>query len=192
MQDTEQKAKRAKRRDADERRTALIDAATACFRESGYLVPLEEIAARAHVGRGTLYRNFKDRLALALAVFDRQVDALEGVLDPSTSLEDALAELLRRGALGSALFARLAAEMPIGADNVAAFEAIGARSLRVIAPMVERARATGLLAPDMEPGDVLIAARMVSGLLRQHMSAEEVDAQIALGLRMVMNGLRPR
>lgn len=191
MQDADHKS-RAMRRDARERRDALIEAATHCFGEFGYLVPLEDIARRAGVGRGTLYRNFPDRMALALAVFDRQVDALEQNLDPAMTLESALALLLRQGALGSALFARLVAEMPMTADNIAALGQIGDRTRRIIAPVAERARAEGLLAADVQPDDVLVAARMVSGVIRQHMDAEEKEAQIKRGLRMVMNGLRPR
>ncbi|WP_431312381.1 TetR/AcrR family transcriptional regulator [Sphingomonas natans] len=49
--------------DAAARREVLIDAGAHCFAEGGYLVPLGEIAARAGVERGTLYRNFRDRLS---------------------------------------------------------------------------------------------------------------------------------
>ena len=52
------------RSDARERREALLTAGEQCFREQGFTVPLEQIADRAGVGRGTLYRNFKDAVTL--------------------------------------------------------------------------------------------------------------------------------
>lgn len=179
------------RRDAERRRDALIDAAAACFRDKGYLVPLEEIAARAGVGRGTLYRNFKDRMALVLAVFDRMVDEkqLSGTGAP---LEAVLAALIRKGALGSALFNRLAADMPLDDRNMAAFREIGERTVRKLEPFVAEARAAGLVGADTDAEKVVLATRMVSALLLPHMSDDEVAAEIERGLAVIMNGLRPR
>jgi len=182
---------RAMRRDARERREALIAAAEACFRESGYLVPLERVAARAGVGRGTLYRNFKDRMALALAVFEREAGLAEDI-DPALPLEEALETVIRRGALGSALFNRLAVDMPMAPEDVAAFKTIKERALGILAPVVERAKRGGLLASSVEASDVLIAARMVSGLILQHMNPDQIGDEVTVGVRLVMDGLRAR
>ena len=191
MSDAAQPGTRIMRRDARERREALIAAAEACFRESGYLVPLEQVAARAGVGRGTLYRNFKDRMALAIAVFEREAELAEDI-DPSLPLEQALETVLRRGALGSALFNRLAVDMPMAPEDVAAFKTIKERALSILAPVVERAKRGGLLDPNVEAADVLIAARMVSGLMLQHMNPDQVGDEVTIGVRLVMDGLRSR
>ncbi|WP_209560038.1 TetR/AcrR family transcriptional regulator [Frigoribacterium sp. PvP032] len=54
---------------------ALLDAAAAVFVESGVDAPVREIAARAGVGVGTVYRHFPTRPALVVAVYRHQVEA---------------------------------------------------------------------------------------------------------------------
>ena len=61
------------RADARQNRARLISAATAAFAEKGADAPLEDIARRAGVGIGTLYRHFPSRLDLQAAVFRTQV-----------------------------------------------------------------------------------------------------------------------
>lgn len=181
---------RPRRSDAMRHREALIRAATDCFEEQGYLVPLEQIADRAGVGRATLYRNFGDRMALALAVFERKGAEAEASLDPALSVEEALLALIQHGARSSALFNRLAAEMPLDAANVAALQRIGEQTACRIEPVVDRARAAGMLRPEIDATRIILAARMVSGLLLPHMSEAQIKQQIAEAMPIVMNGLR--
>jgi AcrR family transcriptional regulator len=54
---------------------ALIDAAAAVFLTSGVQTPLRDIAARAGVGVGTIYRHFPTRANLIVAVCRREVEA---------------------------------------------------------------------------------------------------------------------
>ena len=61
------------RADARQNHARLISAATAAFAEKGADAPLEDIARRAGVGIGTLYRHFPNRLDLQAAVFRTQV-----------------------------------------------------------------------------------------------------------------------
>ena len=61
------------RADARQNHALLITAATAAFTEKGADAPLEDIARRAGVGIGTLYRHFPSRLDLQAAVFRTQV-----------------------------------------------------------------------------------------------------------------------
>lgn len=62
---------------ADARRSldALLGAAKAVFATSGVDAPVREIAERAGVGLGTLYRHFPQRSDLIAAVFRREIDA---------------------------------------------------------------------------------------------------------------------
>jgi len=66
---------RPKRADALRNQQALLDAAAAVFVSSGVDAPVREIAARAGVGMGTIYRHFPTRAELVVAVFRHQVDA---------------------------------------------------------------------------------------------------------------------
>jgi AcrR family transcriptional regulator len=69
----------ASRRRADARRNerALLDAAAAVFVTSGVEAPVRDIAARAGVGVGTVYRHFPTRADLVVAVYRHQVEACE-------------------------------------------------------------------------------------------------------------------
>jgi AcrR family transcriptional regulator len=84
---------RKPRADSARNRQLLIDAAKAGFAEVGLNVSLEEIARRAGVGIGTLYRHFPSREAVVEAVYIREVE----------QLVDAVPQLLENSAAGEAL-----------------------------------------------------------------------------------------
>ena len=69
------------RADARRSRAKLLEAATAAFAEHGADAPLEDIARRAGVGIGTLYRHFPTRTDLQAAVYRSQVDAVCAAAD---------------------------------------------------------------------------------------------------------------
>ncbi|MFE7857324.1 TetR/AcrR family transcriptional regulator [Streptomyces sp. NPDC057403] len=64
-----------RRPDAAQNRTRIVEAARAALAESHH-VHLNEIAKRAGVGQGTLYRNFPNREALLAEVYRRDVEEL--------------------------------------------------------------------------------------------------------------------
>src|SRR3712207_9272892 len=64
-----------KRADARRNEKTLLDAAAAAFIAAGVEVPVREIAARAGVGVGTIYRHFPTRADLIVAVYRHQVEA---------------------------------------------------------------------------------------------------------------------
>ena len=66
---------RFKRVDARRNEQSLLDAAAAVFVTSGVDAPVREIAAKAGVGMGTIYRHFPTRADLVVAVFRHQIDA---------------------------------------------------------------------------------------------------------------------
>src|SRR6266568_8960307 len=99
MQARQAGAARPVRADAQRNYQRLLAAASAAFIEHGADdVSLEEIARRARVGIGTLYRHFPTRQALLEAVYRDQVEALRAqtaeLLD-SAPADEALAAWLR-------------------------------------------------------------------------------------------------
>ena len=66
---------RSKRADALRNEKALLVAAAAVFVTSGVDAPIREIATRAGVGIGTIYRHFPTRADLVVAVYRHQVEA---------------------------------------------------------------------------------------------------------------------
>jgi len=185
-------AARPLRRDAQARRDALIAAARLCFARAGYFVPLEDIADAAGVGRGTFYRNFKDRMALALAVFEQEVERMRARLDPALPLDEALIQVVLDGAETATLFARLALDMPRDGADRAAFDGLRQRLERLFEPIAARAHRDGTLAPELGARDLVLAMRMLSGLLLKHNNAAERREQVDDALRLLLAGLRPR
>ena len=72
---------RRRRSDAVRNSEAVIEAAKAAFAESGVDAPMRDIAARAGVGVGTIYRNYPLRSDLIIAVFRRELDATAAEAD---------------------------------------------------------------------------------------------------------------
>jgi AcrR family transcriptional regulator len=68
-------ATRPKRADARRNEKTLLDAAAAIFVTSGVDAPVRDIAAKAGVGTGTIYRHFPTRADLIIAVYRHQVEA---------------------------------------------------------------------------------------------------------------------
>ena len=98
MSQTDTQLQRTQRADARANRDKLVAAARALFTEKGTSAPLEEVAGRAGVGIGTLYRHFPTRHALLEAVY---VDEVEAMARAATELEelppwDALSEWLHQ------------------------------------------------------------------------------------------------
>jgi AcrR family transcriptional regulator len=84
---------RAKRVDAQRNLRSLLDAAMEVFAQSGVDAPVREIAERAGVGVGTVYRHFPQRADLIVAVMKSQIDACA----------DAAAEFAEQNEPGEAL-----------------------------------------------------------------------------------------
>jgi AcrR family transcriptional regulator len=68
-------AEPARRADAQRNMETLLKAALAVFAKSGVDAPVREIAEKAGVGVGTVYRHFPQRTDLIIAVFRKEVDA---------------------------------------------------------------------------------------------------------------------
>ncbi|MEU5720165.1 helix-turn-helix domain-containing protein [Streptomyces sp. NPDC020403] len=66
---------KSKRADARRNEETLLDAAAAVFVEVGVEAPVRDIAARAGVGMGTIYRHFPTRADLIVAVYRHQIEA---------------------------------------------------------------------------------------------------------------------
>src|SRR5689334_24275830 len=95
---TQPGVRRPQRADARRNFDALIAAARDAFAADGAGASLEDIARRAGVGIGTLYRNFPTRDALVEAVYVEEVEAVVRAAEDAASLEpwEAVQAWLRR------------------------------------------------------------------------------------------------
>lgn len=89
------------RKDAKEHRRMLIAAADDVLAIEGYRAPLEAVLYKARVGRGTLYRNFKDRESIVVAVLENVLQKLTNFYienrESPTLLRDFMAIRARMG-----------------------------------------------------------------------------------------------
>src|SRR4051794_37030188 len=69
------------RTDAQRNRDRIVAAAREAFAEEGLDVGVEQIARRAGVGMGTLYRRFPTKESLVQAIFEQRIDDLEPVIE---------------------------------------------------------------------------------------------------------------
>lgn len=142
--------------------TAILDAARLLFAERGLHVPLSAIAREAGVGQGVLYRHFPNRLDLAFAVFDENLDELETLAaEPSP---DALRRVWRRLVemmVDSNAFVELAIE---GSRQTSAWP--GAHRLPALfAAALDRAQRSGTADAALTVDDLLLAQRMIYGVV---------------------------
>jgi AcrR family transcriptional regulator len=177
------------RADARRNRDQLIAAARQVFTERGAQASLEEIARRAEVGVGTLYRHFPTRQALVEAVYVEEVEALcRSASDhPDASSWDALVHWFNRFVDYVATKKALVEEMmaTIGQD-APVFRTCHDAIFNAGQPLLERAKQDGVVRPDVEFIDVI---RMVSGVTMIR-NADPQDVRRVLA--MALDGLRYR
>ncbi|NYD40350.1 TetR family transcriptional regulator [Nocardioides panaciterrulae] len=82
------------RADAKRNRDRIVDVAREVFREKGYDAPLDEVARRAGVGAGTLYRHFPTRDALLDAIMQSWVDRVNEATEKTLAFEGSDRDLL--------------------------------------------------------------------------------------------------
>jgi AcrR family transcriptional regulator len=82
------------RADARRNRDRIVEVAREVFREQGYDASLDEVAKRAGVGPGTLYRHFPNRDALLDAIMQSWVDRVNEAADKALTHEGSARDLL--------------------------------------------------------------------------------------------------
>lgn len=177
------------RTDARRSLDALLQAAKEVFAASGVDAPVREIAAKAGVGVGTVYRHFPQRSDLIAAVFRREIDACAdaaGTLAEQNDPFAALAQWMQRFAAFFATKRGLAGALHSGD---AAFEALPAHFDRRLRPalhsLLASAAAAGQIRADVAADELLGAvARLCSSSRDEDRGqAERMVALLADGLR---------
>ncbi len=145
------------RRDAQANRDRIVAAARAAFATDGIEVSVEEIARRAAVGMGTLYRHFPTKEDLVDAVLEETFDQIVGAAEQALTEEDAW-----RGLCGfleqffglhvkNRVLKDMLATQAHGRDRA---DAMRARMRPLIRRLVERAQEQGALRADFAPEDM--------------------------------------
>jgi AcrR family transcriptional regulator len=145
------------RRDAQANRDRIVAAARAAFATDGIEVSVEEIARRAAVGMGTLYRHFPTKEELVDAVLEETFDQIVGAAEQALTEEDAWRGLCGFFEQFFALHVRnrvlkdMLATQAHGRDRA---DAMRARMRPLIRRLVKRAQEQGALRADFAPEDM--------------------------------------
>ena len=149
------------RADAQRNMDALLEAALAVFATSGVDAPVREIAEKAGVGIGTVYRHFPQRADLVAAVFRHEIDACADaapILAAECEPFDALANWMQRYAAFIAAKRGLAPALHSGNP---AYEPLRAQFEQRVRPalrtLLKSAVAAGEVRTDVDADDILSA-----------------------------------
>lgn len=177
------------RKDAADRRRALLTAAREVFAEDGIDAPLDRIAERAGVGRATLYRNFPGRTEIALAVLLDDVadlgerfarpEAPEAFLDFITALSD---RLTRNSALGGVVRAAPSPDLLVP---------LRAALVEAAAPALRVSRDAGVVRADLTLEDIRVLSAMLGAGLH-NAAPRERNAIARRTLELVLDAVRGR
>jgi AcrR family transcriptional regulator len=187
--DPRDRADRRVRADAQRNLDALLQAAKAVFATSGVDAPVREIAEKAGLGIGTVYRHFPQRSDLIAAVFRREIDACAAeapILAAEYAPFEALARWMQRYAAFIATKRGLATALHSGNP---AFDPLPAYFQQRLQPafraLLDSAAAAGEVRADVDPEDLLgaVASLCMSAHNDGPGRAERMVALLVDGLR---------
>jgi AcrR family transcriptional regulator len=153
------------RRDAERNRLRILEAAREVFADRGFDASLDQIAAHAGVGVGTVYRRFPDKDTLIDALFEDRIGEVAAAgqraltaSDPWQGLVDFLQQtnalLARDRGLKQALLSRGAHRTEHAREKI----------VPIATELVARAQQAGTLRADLDPLDLPIIQLMVSAI----------------------------
>jgi AcrR family transcriptional regulator len=152
----------ALRADAQKNRELILSAAEALFLEKGAGVSLEEVARRAGVGIGTLYRRFPTREALLAATSNDRFLALaensrarDPERTPGEAIRAYLEELARNTSIYQSLAASLGTVIQCGTPGCNAITAEGHR-------LLQRGQEEGSIRSDVTYDDLIYVVSAIS------------------------------
>jgi AcrR family transcriptional regulator len=180
------------RRDAERNRQRILRAAALEFSERGLEVTLDDVARRAGVGVGTVYRRFPDKEALVHVLFQDSIDALVAVAKEACEAPDPWAALVSfltytTAALAGDLGLRqLMMFATYGGDRVG----YAREQMRpVVNELVTRAQEAGCLRADFAATDVPMITFTLASVSQY---ASPVQPRLwERYLTMIIDGLRP-
>jgi AcrR family transcriptional regulator len=178
-----------KRADARRNYDKVLAAAREAFAEGGESTALEEIARRAGVGIGTLYRHFPNRQALLEAVYVGEVEEMcrsaaeLGGMDPWQALnawfERFIAYIGTKRALAAELLNYLDQDAPL-------FQLCRGSLFEAGEPLLTRAQEAGVVRSDVTIGEVI---QMMVGISKIPAGDPQQTERI---MRVALDGLRYR
>lgn len=190
---TSKAAERPLRRDAQANRERIVAAARSAFAADGVDVPVEEIARRAGVGMGTLYRHFPAKEDLIDAVLEDAFAAFVNAAEQALGEDDAWAGF--RGFF-ERVFAlhvenrALKDMIATRAHGLGRAETMRRRLRPLLRRLVERAHDQGALRTDFTPEDMPLVFWTCGRVIEA--TAEVAPDLWRRYLGLLLDGLRAR
>jgi AcrR family transcriptional regulator len=155
------------RADAEDNRERILRSARELFAREGLAVPMRQIARHAGVGPATLYRRFPTKEALATAAVAEQVRACETIVEEGLAAADpwqgfclVIERICGLHVRNRGFTDAFLATYPDAVDSSASREL----TLKSVAKLARRAKASGQLRRDFELGDLVIMLTAHRGL----------------------------
>jgi len=175
------------RADAERNRQRILVAAEELFLERGATVSLDEVAKRAKVGAGTLYRRFPTREALLAATSDERFTSVaeaSRARDTDYKPEEALCQFLEELALNTSVYQSLAASLGTviqhGTPGCNAITEEGNR-------LLQRAKEAGVVRKDIRFDDIVCVVSAIAIAVEKD---SEPAPRVAHLVDVLFNGLR--
>jgi AcrR family transcriptional regulator len=182
------------RADAARNRARVLDAARSAFAESGLDVGVEEIARRAGVGKGTLYRRFPTKEALVRAIFEDILGAMERIATEALAVEDPAEAFTHYLTAAAHMQAENQGFLDVVSHRMGSSALTAAqrgRSVELAAQVLTRAQAAGAVRSDLVPEDVWLILRMVGTTTRPAPDGSSMAEHWPRYLGLVLDALRP-
>lgn len=188
-------AVRPLRADARRNRERVLQAAVAVFAEQGADASVAEIARRAGVGAGTLFRHFPTKHALLLATLELGFDDVQDAIARAATMNDAWEGLVHVLTVCAEIQARDRAFLESVGPELFREPSLQRRNnerMEHLSALLQRARAAGAVRDDLRAEDVPFLLSAVGGATGKcHAGAETSPDLWRRYLGIVLDGMRP-
>ncbi len=178
------------RRDAARNRELILETAAEVFAELGLEAGYDEIARRAGIGVGTVYRRFPERSELVQALFETRIDEMVAIGEAAANMPDAWDGLtwffeksVEKQVADRGLKEVMVQTLDEGGRMTVGRERIGP----IVEELMQRAQADGALRPDVEVTDLGMQLMLLGSL-----STPEQPDLWRRYLALLLDGLRTR
>lgn len=188
-------AVRPLRADARRNRERVLEAATEVFAEQGADASVAEIARRAGVGAGTLFRHFPTKHDLLLATLERGFDDIQAAIDHAATLDDGWEGLVHVLTVCAEIQSRDRGFLEsVGPElfREPSLQRRNAERMAHLTTVLERAQADGLVRDDLRAEDIPFLISAVGGATGKCASNSAIAPDLwRRYLGIVLDGMRP-